>query len=159
MADRDRRDATTPENSRPSSTPEAFAAQRPLENFIATTLSEIQQEQGRQAERSLETNRKFDELYRRLDRLSDKLDQMHSSSTLTSATVNRIEPKVESHADSYSKLSGMVSSTRILLGMAATMLSAILIVFWWTNSSRLERLLRIVDSPAIAKIIQRESGK
>lgn len=125
-------------------TPGEFEAQRPLEQFIATTLHEIQDSQGRSSE-------KTEALTKAIDKLSDKIDRLNDASVLSGATLGRIEPKVNEHHDALKTIRG------ILIGVTAVVAVAGAAVYF-TNKSRLDRVLLILDSPSIQKILKKEGG-
>lgn len=60
---------STPRRDQPAADPSAYRPQSPLDQFVATTLSEIQQEQGRLMERTSTIIRDVDGVSRKVDAL------------------------------------------------------------------------------------------
>ena len=145
-----REQSGTPDAAERSVSPDRYQAQRPVDQFIATTLHEIQQEQGRQSQR-------FDGLERSIDRMTDKVDRMNDASILSNSAMSRIEPQVDKHSDTLKTVEGIVKGVRLGLIVVGGIVSVVGVLLYYTNARRLDRLIKVLDSPGIEKILQKEN--
>ncbi|WP_238273211.1 hypothetical protein [Methylobacterium cerastii] len=161
---------TSPAGKEATSDPRHEIARREMQQLIASTLSEIQVEQGRHAER-------FDGFTKSLNKLADKIDALTTGSALNSrsladlgtsvsdarkdvtglnllvaankTTLDRLEPRIEAHHGLYNKLSGAFWGISLLILACGGLL-------YWTNSARLDKLMRLLDSPTIDRLIKKD---
>lgn len=121
---------------------DAFEPQTDLDRHIASTLSDISHEQGRQAERT----RTFGE---KVDKLADKMDALILASHDATTTLASISPKVDKH----NRLYYIVMGIGVCVMFAGASVGYVLYI---SNANRIDKLIKVLESPGIEKILKKD---
>lgn len=132
----------TPRGREPFATPAGYVLHGATEQAIYLTLHEIQHEQGRHDER-------LTTLLLATTALTNKVDALTGQVASMDRTVQDLAPKVERWDDTYKKALGAAWACGILLFVVGGLL-------YYTNAARLDKLIKVLDSPGIEKVLKKD---
>ncbi|MEH3119418.1 MAG: hypothetical protein PGN25_18020 [Methylorubrum populi] len=139
----------TPGRREPFTTPAAFAPQRATEQAIYTTLHEIQNEQGRHNER-------IDTLLRATHALTERVEALTTRMSHVDRSIQEFNPKIDKMDDTYKGARGAFWAFSVSLGLLTAVIIGAATLIYWSNATRIDKLIKVLESPGIEKLLKRD---